>query len=140
MIEFTYETGFKLENEEETKSWLTQAIELYGSEVGEINYFFYNDEDLLEINRKHLNHDTYTDIISFDYTVGNVVSGDICISIDRVKENSETFKSSFKDELSRVLSHGVLHFLGYKDKTPEEKEKMRTNEDVFVKILKNNKL
>ena len=74
MIEFTYETGFKLENEEETKSWLTQAIELYGSEVGEINYFFYNDEDLLEINRKHLNHDTYTDIISFDYTVGNVVS------------------------------------------------------------------
>ena len=137
MIEFNYQTKFRLEKETLYRDWIRQGIELYGSELGEINYFFYSDDDLLEINIKHLNHNTYTDIISFDYTVGNIISGDICISIDRVKENAKQFSSGFTDELARVMSHGVLHFLGYKDKTEEEKIKMRNNEDVFIKLLKN---
>lgn len=137
MIEFNYETDFQLENEEFVRSGIYKAIEVYGSEVGEINYYFYNDDDLHALNLKHLKHDTLTDIISFDYTIGSVVSGDICVSIDRVKENANLYSESFEDELARVMSHGLLHFLGYKDKTEEERISMRKNEDIFSKFLKN---
>lgn len=136
MIEFNYETDFSLANEPRYRAWLEHAIALYGSETGELNYYFYDDEALLEINKEHLNHDTYTDIISFDYTVGAVVSGDICISVDRVKENAVVFAVSEEDEMARVMAHGVLHFLGYKDKTDSEKTSMRNNEDILIKILK----
>ena len=137
MIEFNYETDFSLENEQSYKNWIYTSLEVYNAEVGEVNYYFYNDEDLHKINVEHLNHDTLTDIISFDYSVGNIISGDICISVDRVKENANTFSVSFDDELARVMSHGLLHFLGYKDKTENEKEIMRENENIFIKLLKN---
>lgn len=137
MIGFTYHTDFKLDNEEQLSHGITQGIELYGKEVGDIHYYFFDDEQLREINIEHLEHDTYTDIISFDYSVGNVVSGEICISVDRVKENAVNFNQNFTTELKRVLSHGVLHFLGYEDKTEKEKEEMRRNEEIFIKILKN---
>ena len=137
MIEFNYETDFSLENEQSYKNWIYTSLEVYNAEVGEVNYYFYNDEDLHKINVEHLNHDTLTDIISFDYSVGNIISGDICISVDRVKENANTFSVSFDDELARVMSHGLLHFLGYKDNTENEKEIMRENENIFIKLLKN---
>lgn len=137
MIEFIYETDFLLREEKRFKEWISEGIEVYGSEIGEINYYFYNDDDLLNINIEYLGHDTYTDIISFDATVGDVVSGDICISVDRVKENAVLYEVSFDDEIARVMSHGVLHFLGFKDKTESDKKTMRNNEDIFVKMLKN---
>lgn len=137
MIEFIYHTDFKLENEEIYKDWISRALHLYNAELGEITYHFYDDDALLKINVEHLNHDTYTDIISFDYTVGNVISGDICISVDRVADNAHSFQVSFDNELARVMSHGVLHFLGYKDKTEKEKEIMRKNEEIFINMLIN---
>jgi rRNA maturation RNase YbeY len=95
-----------------------------------------DDEMLLEINSKYLNHNYYTDIISFDYSENNIIAGDIYISIDRVRENALNTKTDFEDELHRVLVHGILHFLGYKDKRPEEKKRMRDAENSCLKLLK----
>jgi rRNA maturation RNase YbeY len=108
---------------------------LYGSELGEITYTFMTDVDLLKYNVQYLNHDTYTDIISFDYTVGKVISGDILISLDRVKENSLKYSIEFHVELLRVMSHGVLHYLGYKDKSSKDIETMRMQENIAIKLF-----
>ncbi len=137
MIEFNYETNFTLNNEEQLINWVENCIVSNKFKVGEINYIFCDDVYLHKLNVEFLQHDTYTDIISFDNTMGKLISGDIFISIDRVKENSTVFTSSFEDELHRVMIHGVLHYMGYKDKTTEEKEMMRAKEDQCLSTLSN---
>ena len=120
--------GFFLPQKRKLKHWISSVIKVEGFITGEINYIFLTDEDLLEINKKFLKHNFYTDIISFDYSNKNIISGDIYISIDRVQENSKKYDSSFNDELNRVIIHGVLHFLGYKDKSSLESKNMRRAE------------
>ena len=129
MIDFNYETEFVLDNEEAIANWISNVITSENKKEGEINYIFCDDEYLLEINKEHLQHDYYTDIISFDYTVGNEINGDMFISVDRVKENAQDFNVSFDDELKRVIVHGVLHYCGYKDKSEEDELLMRNKED-----------
>ena len=113
------------------------VIEEKDFELGEINYIFCNDEYLHKINVEFLQHDTYTDIISFDYTLGKNISGDIYVSIERVKENAQKFNVTFDNELHRVIIHGILHYLGYKDKTEEQKKEMRNKENQCLIILSN---
>lgn len=136
MIQFNYETNFKLSDEDSTGNWIKKCIEKEEGELGEINYIFCDDDYLHKINVEFLQHDTLTDIISFDYSLGKEVGGDIFISIERVKENAEEFNVSFENELHRVMIHGILHYLGFKDKTQEEKEVMRTKENECLEILK----
>jgi rRNA maturation RNase YbeY len=124
MINFNYETDFVLANEKAFQQWLSSVIVSEGKKEGEINYIFCDDEYLLEINQQYLN-DTLTDIISFDYSVGKELHGDIFISIERVRENAKDFEVSFEEELLRVLSHGILHYCGYKDKTESDEMVMR---------------
>jgi rRNA maturation RNase YbeY len=129
MINFNYETDFILDNEEVFASWLSNVILSENKKEGEINYIFCDDEYLHKINLEYLNHDTLTDIISFDYSMGNELNGDIFVSIERVKDNANDFKVSFEDELRRVLVHGLLHYCGYKDKSIEDESMMRSKED-----------
>ena len=129
MILFNYETDFELANESKTEQWISSIISEYGFEEGEINYIFCDDEYLLKLNVEFLEHDTLTDIISFDYTLGKLISGDIYISVERVKENAYDFSQIFDNELNRVIIHGVLHYFGYKDKTEVDIAKMRNEED-----------
>ena len=129
MIDFNYETEFSLDNEVAISRWIANVILSENKKEGEINYIFCDDEYLLQINQEHLNHDYYTDIIRFDYTVGNESNGDMFISVDRVKENAADFNVSFEEELKRVIVHGVLHYCGYKDKTESDEELMRQKED-----------
>lgn len=129
MIDFNYETEFTIENEDAISNWISNVIKSEDKKEGEINYIFCDDEYLLQINQEHLQHDYYTDIISFDYTVGNEINGDMFISVDRVKENAKDFNVSFEDELKRVIVHGVLHYCGYKDKSEDEELLMRSKED-----------
>jgi probable rRNA maturation factor len=129
MISFNYETDFELENEAQYEDWISRIIESEGFDEGEINYIFCDDEYLHKINVEYLDHDTLTDIISFDYTVGNLIQGDIFVSVERVKDNANDFNVSFEEELKRVLSHGVLHYCGYKDKSPKDEALMRSKEE-----------
>lgn len=135
MVLFNYETEFQLENEELYADWIDAIIESEGKEPGEINYIFCDDEYLHDINVKYLDHDTLTDIISFDYTIGELISGDIFISVERVKDNAKDFNVSFKEELLRVMSHGVLHYCGYKDKTDVEANLMRSKEQEKMQMF-----
>jgi len=135
MINIHYETDFKLENPKQFKNWITQVCESESFELGELNYVFCDDAYLLSINRKYLEHDTYTDIITFDYTDGRNISGDIFISIERVKENSFKYSESFQDELLRVMAHGLLHLMGYQDKSEEHIAEMRTKEGEKIKLF-----
>ncbi|NHM03455.1 rRNA maturation RNase YbeY [Flavobacterium celericrescens] len=135
MISFNYETDFELENETQYEDWISRIIESEGFDEGEINYIFCDDEYLHKINVEYLDHDTLTDIISFDYTVGNLVQGDIFISIERVQDNANDFNVSFDEELKRVLSHGVLHYCGYKDKSPKDEALMRSKEEEKMKMF-----
>ncbi|RCT53629.1 rRNA maturation RNase YbeY [Winogradskyella sp. KYW1333] len=132
MINFNFETILHLEEEKRLKEWIAEAVAAEGFLVGEINYVFCTDEYLHKINLQYLNHDTYTDIISFDYRVGKQLHGDIFISVDRVKENATKFEVDFNSELLRVLIHGILHFCGYKDKLDNEVNAMRAKEDYYV--------
>ncbi len=129
MINFNYETDFVLDNEEALASWLSNVIVSEKKKEGEINYIFCDDEYLHKINLEYLNHDTLTDIISFDYSIGNELNGDIFVSIERVKDNANDFDVSFENELKRVLVHGLLHYCGYKDKSTEDEALMRSKED-----------
>ena len=129
MITFNYESDFKLDNELAYNKWISNIILSEGFLEGDINYIFCDDEYLYNINLEYLNHDTLTDIISFDYTVGNLVQGDIFISIERVVENAVNFKVDFSNELLRVMSHGILHYCGYKDKSDSDSKLMRQKED-----------
>ena len=135
MISFNYETDFELENEAQYEDWISRIIESEGFDEGEINYIFCDDEYLHKINVEYLNHDTLTDIISFDYTVGNLIQGDIFVSVERVKDNANDFNVSFEEELKRVLSHGVLHYCGYKDKSPKDEALMRSKEEEKMQMF-----
>ena len=135
MISFNYELSFQLDNEELYAQWIQEAILSESKELGEVNYIFCDDEYLLNINKQFLNHDYYTDIISFDYSEGDLVQGDIFISMDRVKENADDYKICFEDELKRVIIHGILHYCGYKDKTEEEEIIMRMKEDEKILLF-----
>ena len=135
MISFNYESDFSLEHEEIYASWIETIIESENKILGEISYIFCDDDYLHSINMQYLNHDTLTDIISFDYTEGDIISGDIFVSIERVIDNAKDFNVSFEEELKRVLAHGVLHYCGYKDKTDSEALIMRTKEEEKIKLF-----
>ena len=135
MITFNSETSFTPKNQKKLAEWISNVISSEDFEVGEINYIFCDDIYLHKINQEFLKHDTYTDIISFDYTLGKEVGGDIFISIERVLENAEKFNEVFENELHRVMIHGVLHFMGYKDKTKKDKILMRTKENEKIYII-----
>jgi rRNA maturation RNase YbeY len=120
---------FKLKNKAKLKLWIKSVVEKEKHTLGTINYVFCDDAELLEINLKHLNHNTFTDIITFDYTEGVKINSDIFISINRVEENAKKFKVSFEEELHRVMIHGVLHLCGYKDKSKSDTELMRKKEN-----------
>ena len=129
MINFNYETDFKLDNEDAIAGWLGNVITSENKKEGEINYIFCDDEYLHKINVEYLDHDTLTDIISFDYSMGNELHGDIFVSVERVKDNATDYNVSFEEELKRVLVHGILHYCGYKDKGEAEELLMRSKED-----------
>lgn len=118
-------------------NWIKDTIVSEGKITGDISFIFCSDDYLLEVNKQYLDHDYYTDIITFDYVADNVISGDIFISVDRVKENASEFKIEFLDELSRIIIHGVLHLLGYKDKSKKDKALMTQKEDFYLKVLSN---
>lgn len=135
MITFNYETTFSLSYEEKLQSWISSTILDKGFKLGEINFIFCDDVYLHKLNVEFLQHDTLTDVISFDNTLGSLIAGDIFISIDRIKENAIDFKTSFNNELHRVMIHGVLHFLGFKDKLPSDKSLMTEAENNALKLL-----
>ena len=137
MIEFNYETDFKIEDEHRLENWIKTIVADKGFEIGEINYIFCDDAYLLKLNIEFLQHDTLTDIISFDNTMGKLISGDIFISVERVSDNAKDFKVSFDDELHRVMIHGVLHYMGYKDKSEEDEKEMRHQENLALEKLNN---
>ena len=135
MISFNYETEFELNNEPDFSKWLSAVILSENKKEGEINYIFCDDDYLLEINRQYLDHDTLTDIISFDYSFGNEIIGDIFVSVERVKENASDYKVTFHEEIQRVLVHGILHYCGYKDKTESDELVMRFKEEEKMKMF-----
>jgi rRNA maturation RNase YbeY len=116
-------------------AWLKEIISLHDKKVGDISIIFCSDSYLLDVNKQYLEHDYFTDIITFDYVEGNMISGDIFISVDRVLENSKLFKVSFSEELHRIMAHGVLHLLGYKDKCDEDKVMMTEKENFSLRLL-----
>ena len=133
MIEFFSETNFELEDTNIINEWIADTIHSEEHKIGSLNFVFCDDQYLHKLNVDFLNHDTLTDIITFDYNLGKEVHGEIYISIDRVKDNASNFKVSFNNEIHRVIIHGVLHLCGYKDKTESEKELMRNKEDYYLK-------
>lgn len=135
MIEFFSETNFELENEETISQWISAIILKEEHEEGDISFIFCDDDYLLKLNQDFLQHDTLTDIISFDNNLGKQLHGEIYISIDRVKENAKEFSVTFKEELHRIIIHGILHFCGYKDKSDKEAKQMRKGEDIALKKL-----
>lgn len=129
MIDFFSETEFQLEQQDSIAEWIANVIASENCTEGDISYIFCDDEYLHKLNVQFLNHDTLTDIISFDNSLGTQIHGEIYISIERVKENAEEFNVPFTDELHRVMIHGILHFCGYKDKSVAEEKQMRSKED-----------
>lgn len=118
-------------------NWIKETISLEGKTTGDISFIFCSDNYLLEVNKQYLDHDYFTDIITFDYVENNVISGDIFISCDRVKENAREFNTGFENELSRIIIHGVLHLLGFKDKSKKDKLLMTEKEDFYLQVLSN---
>ena len=135
MISFSTETTFELPKSKVISIWLSSIILNEDYSEGEISIVFCNDDYLHKLNMEFLNHDTLTDVISFDYSIGKQVHGEIFISVDRVKENATEFNQTFQTELSRVMAHGILHFCGYKDKTDSESSLMRTKEGFYLQQL-----
>ena len=134
MIRFFEEGRYRLLNKRLIKRWLQLAVANEGKILQDVNIVFCNDEELLEKNVKYLKHNTLTDIITFDYSIGDKLSGEIFISVERVKENALTLNVNFKDELCRVMVHGILHLVGYKDKSKHEKMEMRIKEDYYLSL------
>jgi probable rRNA maturation factor len=132
MISYHTETDFELPKAIKTTNWLNSVVEQEGKTLGEITIIFCSDAYLYDLNIKYLNHDTLTDIITFDYVVGKELHGDVYISVDRVKENAEIYKCSYQQELHRVMVHGVLHLCGYKDKSSVDSVIMRAKEDYYL--------
>jgi probable rRNA maturation factor len=132
---FEEDIAYKLKNKSAVKKWITTTIEAEGYKLKELTYIFCSDNYLLQINQQYLNHDTYTDIITFDNSeTDKVIIGDIFISIDRIRENAVKFKITDTDELHRVIIHGALHLLGYTDKTVVTKQKMTQKEDFYLNM------
>lgn len=121
-------------NEEKVSLWVETVAAQYGKEAGDITYIFCSDEKILEINKEYLQHDYYTDIITFDYSEEDIISGDLFISLDTVKSNSEELKTKYEEELHRVIIHGVLHLCGFGDKSEKEEEEMRKLEDKALAV------
>ena len=135
MITYNYESDFQLENEDFFSEWIEQVVLSEEKILGEVNYIFCDDEYLHKINVEYLDHDTLTDIISFDYSEGNLVQGDIFISIERVADNASDYDVPFNEELKRVMIHGILHYCGYKDKSDSDEKLMRSKEDEKIKMF-----
>ena len=135
MITFNFETLFELKKTTHLEDWVTKIVDNHGFIIGEINYIFCDDAYLHKLNVDFLHHDTLTDVISFDNTIGKLISGDIYISIERVVDNAKDYKVSFDEELHRVMIHGVLHYIGFKDKTVLEKKQMTDAEDEALMLL-----
>ncbi|RED48971.1 rRNA maturation RNase YbeY [Seonamhaeicola aphaedonensis] len=135
MINFNYETEFLIQNERRISDWILETIHEEGFKIEEVNYIFCDDDYLHKLNLEFLNHDTLTDIISFDYSVGKIIQGDIFISIERVEDNARDFNVSFDDEIHRVIIHGILHYCGYKDKSDIEATMMRDKENYYLTKL-----
>ena len=135
MIQYFFEDIDPVEITPKTTEWLKNLIILEQKTPGKINYIFLSDEGLLKVNRDFLQHDYYTDIITFDYVKGKTISADIFVSLPRISENAQAHSKDFKSELHRVLAHGLLHLCGYKDKTDDEKTEMRSKEEYYLKIF-----
>jgi probable rRNA maturation factor len=130
--------SFTLKSEIQTSNWLVNLVECHKKQVGVLNYVFCSDDYLLKMNQEYLNHDYFTDIITFDYCEKDVISGDLFISIDRINENAKTFGKTQINELNRVIAHGLLHLLGFKDKTPKDIVEMRSMEEEALNMLTGN--
>lgn len=131
MIQFFYE-NLPESVHADYKKWLEDIILSEGKKLGEINYIFCDDEYLLKVNQDYLQHDYYTDIITFDYVKGKTISGEIFVSLQRISDNASSLSREYEEELRRVLAHGILHLCGYKDKTEEEEYLMRSKEDHYL--------
>lgn len=131
---FSEDTQFSLSKKRLNNAWLKSAVEAEGKRLGQLNIIFCSDDYLLDINKKFLSHDYYTDIITFDYCEGVLVSGDLFISIDTVRENSSMYNSDFDTELARVMVHGVLHLIGYDDHSESDQIEMRTKENQYLEL------
>lgn len=142
MITFNFQYSFRFVKRTLYRLWIREMVQSKSKKIGDVNYIFCDDEYLLSINQQYLQHDTYTDIITFDYCEGDVLNGDIFISIERVRENAQKFEVSFQEELVRVMAHGILHLCGYKDKKKSEAEEMRKQEkwamDLYEKMMIDN--
>ena len=134
MVQFFFENIEQITIPPLTKDWLQNLISSENKKLGEINYIFCDDEHLLQVNRDFLQHDYYTDVITFDYVKGKTISADIFVSLPRISDNAKSLSKDFNSELLRVLAHGVLHLCGYKDKTEEEQKKMRAKEDFYLSL------
>ncbi|MEY1640218.1 rRNA maturation RNase YbeY [Tenuifilum osseticum] len=138
-IFFSYKTPYiskRISNKNNLKKWITYIIEKeFKKSVGDINFYFTDDSEILEINKKYLAHNYYTDIITFNYCTENSISGDIVISVDTVKSNAKDYNLIFENELHRVIIHGILHLLGFDDSTEEQKKEIREKENWALKIF-----
>lgn len=132
MINFFFENIDEISLREDLKQWIESIITAEGKKLGDINYIFCDDEYLLKVNQDYLQHDYYTDIITFDYVKGKTISGDIFVSLERIKDNAETLGKPYPSEFRRVVAHGVLHLCGYKDKSEEDEKLMREKEDFYI--------
>jgi len=136
---FTEQTNFTIKNKTLIREWLTQTVRKHKKQVGEINIIFCNDDYVLKLNEQYLGHDTFTDIITFDFVEDKTISGDIFISVDRMKENAKLFHVEQSTETHRLIVHGVLHLLDYKDDTPKNKKRMTEQEEFALSWWKTHK-
>jgi probable rRNA maturation factor len=137
ILYYNEDVSFPSLKKRKTSDWIKSVIQAEGKICGEISFIFCSDNYLLEINKQFLNHDYFTDIITFDYVDGSMINGDIFISLYRIHENSEAFSTTFENELARILVHGILHLLGYKDKNVNDKKMMTFKEDYYLNKLTN---
>jgi len=135
MIEYVYKTNYSIKEETKYTEWFNKIITSESKSAGDLVFIFTDDEEILKVNQDYLSHDYFTDIITFEYNTNDEVSGDVFISLDRIKENAKTYKVTFEEELRRVMVHGVLHLLGYNDKTEKEKAEMRSLENQNLKMF-----
>lgn len=135
MIHFFSETAFELQDQDFYRDWMHACMDKENRKIGHVNIIFCDDEYLLKINQQHLQHDFYTDIITFDYAEEEIINGDIFISVERVADNAFDFESGFDNELARVMIHGFLHIAGYQDKTEQEQKIMRNKEESCLELM-----
>lgn len=140
ILYFNEDVPFPKIKKRRTSCWIKDVIISEGKAIGNISFIFCSDDYLWEVNKKYLNHDYYTDIITFDYVEDAIINGDIFISIDRVRDNAREFSTSIINELHRVLIHGILHLIGYEDKSKEDKMLMTAKEDYYFKVLSDSRL